>query len=370
MTQHAPLSPSSAARWVKCPASVSLSAAIPEDDESESSEEGTLAHAVAAAVLQGGVLPTDGVTEEMLDGVEVYFDDVAKVKQLVGRDDLLVVEQHVDNSIISTSNHGTPDAWMLGSSTQVADVWLWDYKFGHRQVEVFENWQLINYAILIYANLKAENNAADIVHFHLRVVQPRAFHPDGVVREWVVSSDQLRPYAVKLQEAAQLALSPEPKAVINPECRDCKARHVCNELQSAGYAAVQYASVGLPIEMSPEASAIELALMQDAADVLKARISGKEQEIIQHLKLGTAVKGWSLERGTGRKRWTGTFDEITALSDMLGVEVRKTSLITPTQAIKAGIPESVVAGYSETPSGEIKLMRDNGALQRKVFNHV
>lgn len=367
MTAHAPLAPSSAARWVKCPASVSMSAAIPEE-ESEQSKEGTLAHAVAAAMLRDEPLPTDGVTEDMLDGAEAYVDDIELVKRIIGRHDLLSVEIGVGNPVIHKDNHGTPDAYMLGSVNNIADVWLWDYKFGHRQVEVFENWQLLNYAILIYANIK--HIAAPKVNFHLRVVQPRSYHPDGIVREWVVSSDQLRPYAVKLQEAAQLAMMPEPKAVVNSECLDCKARHVCNVNQSSAYAAVHYSGVGIPLEMSPEASGVELSLMQAAADVLAARISGKEQEIMRHLKLGASVNGWSLKQGSGRKRWARPYAEIVALSEMVGVDVRKPTLITPTQAIKAGMPESVVSGYSETPIGEIKLTRDDGALARKVFNHV
>ena len=51
-SDHALLSPSSAKRWLSCPASIALSAGIPEPPESPYAAEGTLAHAVAESKLR------------------------------------------------------------------------------------------------------------------------------------------------------------------------------------------------------------------------------------------------------------------------------------------------------------------------------
>jgi len=53
---------------------------------------------------------------------------------------------------------------------------------------------------------------------------------------------------------------------------------------------------------------------------------------------------------------------------MMGVALAKPGAITPKQAIKAGLPKEIVASYSETPSGEIKLVASDATQIRKVFS--
>ena len=70
-TTHPRLRPSAAHRWMRCP----YSAQPPEDEPTTSSyaEEGTLAHAVAAARL-GVILPVPEHTDEMAGHVQTYVD--------------------------------------------------------------------------------------------------------------------------------------------------------------------------------------------------------------------------------------------------------------------------------------------------------
>ena len=53
MSQHALLSPSSAHRWLACPASVAASAGL-QDTPSEHAVVGTVAHDIAACALETG----------------------------------------------------------------------------------------------------------------------------------------------------------------------------------------------------------------------------------------------------------------------------------------------------------------------------
>ena len=48
---HAPLAPSSAARWVQCPGSVVMSRAFPDAGDSIEAAEGTSAHEMAKRIL-------------------------------------------------------------------------------------------------------------------------------------------------------------------------------------------------------------------------------------------------------------------------------------------------------------------------------
>ena len=360
--QHAVLTPSSAARWDQCSGSVKLEALYPQE-ETEKSREGVLAHAVCAALLQGSNAPA-GATDEMLDGADLYVDEIHKH---VDNGIPLLVESKVDCGYIDPNCWGTPDAWAVDRAAGV--LYVWDYKFGHRHVEVFENWQLIAYAagILEVAGL---SKGANIHTVNLTVVQPRSYHHDGPVRSWKIRVDELQGYFVKLSMRAKAAMRPDAPTSTGRECGDCSARHACPTLQSAAYSAVERAGENVTFDMPPEALGRELAVMRSAAEILEARISGLENEVLGNIKRGVAVRGWATEQGTGREKWSRPIEEILALGEMMGVAVSKPGAITPKQAVKAGLPAAVVAGYTETPKGEIKLIRDNGSFTRKIFQGV
>ena len=364
---HALLPPSSASRWVPCPGSVMMEAMHPEtEDEREKAAEGDLAHLVCHNMLLGKPLP-DGATDEMVEAAEIYCEDIQTVLKAAGP----VVQPHVElklwkgnRVLFDENNWGTPDC--VVNDIPHFKLYVWDFKFGHRYVEVFENMQLINYAILSLCN-DMSGKIPEGIEVHLRIVQPRSYHPDGAIREWVVKSDDLWSYRNLLAEAGKLAVSANPPTKTNSECRDCRARHACPTLQEAGYLAVDTAGKALPFDMPPEAVGRELAVMQKAHDLLKARIDGLENEVLGNIKRGVPITGWMTKQGTGRKKWDKPLEEVIALGQMMGVDVSKADAITPTQAIKAGIPAAVVDSYSVTPVGEIKLVRDNGAQARKVF---
>lgn len=72
MSAHAKLSPSSAERWMNCPGSVVLSEGMP-DKTTQFAEEGTMAHAVAEAMLLGNPYQAD---KDMETYCKLYVDHV------------------------------------------------------------------------------------------------------------------------------------------------------------------------------------------------------------------------------------------------------------------------------------------------------
>jgi hypothetical protein len=56
------------------------------------------------------------------------------------------------------------------------------------------------------------------------------------------------------------------------------------------------------------------------------------------------------------------------MATMMGVDISKPGALTPKQSIKAGLPAATVAMYSETPVGELKLVRDDGSAARLAFS--
>ena len=177
--EHALLPPSSAARVIQCPASLFMCSQFPETDDNPKALEGTQAHEVNVAMWTGQPIPSFA-TEEMLEGAEMWCETLG------ARTDVYY-EQVVDCSQIHPDNWGTPDAWAYDEMT--ATLHVWDYKFGHRHVKAFENWQLINYAAGIWTS-----GGYNVSNFELTIVQPRSYHADGPVRSWSVDRVQMEGY--------------------------------------------------------------------------------------------------------------------------------------------------------------------------------
>ena len=351
MIDHAPLAPSSAARRMQCPGSRAMCLNYPEP-QNVSAAEGELAHAVCAATILGQPIPPNA-TEEMLDGADLWMDTV-------GIYEVPHVEERLPCQMLHPDCWGTPDFWASSDGAfQVAD-----YKFGHRYVEVFENWQLLSYAAGVIFKLRLTHFDTKI---RLTLVQPRCYHADGPVRHWDLTLGEIQPYLERLRANCEISMTPDAYLMVGAECRDCSARHACSALQAAAYETVELSKRNVPFDMAPSAIGGELALMRKAADLLNHRISGLENEVLGRIKQGQSVPGWMTQQGQGREKWSHPVEEVIALGQMMGIDVSKPGAVTPKQAIKAGLPAELVRSYSETPTGSISLVPDTGDQARKAF---
>lgn len=375
MTAHALLAPSSAFRWVNCPLSASLEAAYPETEPSPASLEGTAAHWVVEMQLRGtpvalGDTAPNGVevTRDMLEGAELVQADIADE---LGRNwqDLLFIEKQVQiPRIHPTDNWGTPDyfGWMAEDHDTLR---VWDYKFGHGIVEAFENWQLLDYAIGILGDAYLPETVLELI-----VIQPRAYHRDGPMRRWRIRAGDIGPYFLRLRESAALATGPKPPALVTTEgCANCRGRHACEALQREAYWAADKAKEFGAFDLSGHALGLELRELRRAQDILKARVSGLEEEAAARIKKGERVAFWMMESTPGRLTWTKPVEEVLVLGQVLGLDLAKEpDAITPTQALAAAkavkLPAELFDAYTVRPSGAVKLSPDNGDLARLTFS--
>lgn len=361
---HSPYAPSAAARWVRCPLSRAMAERFPEES-GPAAIEGTAAHWVAEQTVLGrppeaGTLTPNSqeVTDEMLDGAELYADDI------LGTVPTAILETPVACPSIHPQCWGTPDARYVADNRGI--LYLWDYKYGHRPVDPFENYQLTCYASGLLDEMGVDGISDQHTRVVFRVVQPRAYHSAGPVREWSCMASELRPLINILHNAAHR----EPDAFqVSDECEDCPGRHSCKALQ---FTALTHADAagrqGLPEVLAPSEAALELRLLQRAAGRIRARITGLEGQVEGLLRAGQSVPGFRMAQGSARERWTRPASEVIALGVMLGVDVAKPSAaITPKQARDAGLPGTVVAAYSERPTGAMKLVPDDGEMFRRIF---
>lgn len=372
MSAHAILAPSAAARWVACAGSVALAALFPETESGEEAREGEAAHWAAFEILHaspvavGQVAPNGYVlTEEMIEGAQEYADAIDKElaeRQLTRA--VLVVERRVNIFHIHAQNWGTPDCWFYDPVRKT--LVMFDFKFGHRMIEVFECWQLVDYVAGVAVELGLDDltNAVKMV-----IVQPRSFHRDGPVREWLTRLSDLRAQINILTMAAERALEPGAKCTPNPECEYCPARHACEAVQHSAYRAVALSKGSTPLVLSPAAVGLELRTLEAAEQALAARISGLKAQAVALFKGGAQVPGWAMVPTSGREAWREDkpLAELLQLGTLFGIDLAKPAAITPTQARKKGMPEEVIAQYAGKPSRGLALERDDGSTARRVF---
>lgn len=375
---HAFLAPSSAARWGVCALSARLEAAYPEAEDSPASLEGTAAHWVVQLTLEGRPPALDqqapngvAVTREMLEGADLVVETIRSALG-DGWRGLLTIEQRVQIPRIHPAEcWGTPDyrAWLdLSDGRRI--LFLWDYKFGHGIVEAFENQQLIAYASGLLSEAAVDGLEEQSTWVMMSVIQPRSFHRDGPVRHWRALASDLRAHVNILHMQAEEALGPNPKARPDPgACKNCRGRHACEALQRAAYQAADKGQQAQAIDLSPLALGRELRELTRAQALLEARVSGLQAQAEATIKRGALVPFWMLESAPGRMKWTKPAAEVLALGQMLGLNLAAPpDVITPTQAKKAGLPESLVEAYAARPPGAAKLVPDDGAKARLTFS--
>lgn len=359
MTDHAIIAPSSLARTVQCPGSVVMQQRYPEADGPEALE-GQAAHWVLEQMLHGqtcavGQVAPNGcvVTDEMIEGADLFIESVPADAG----------PANVEQKVICGAIHecwGTPD-WFARLSHR--RVQIRDYKFGHGYVEAYQNWQGVAYASGVLGEYLLHQTDDCIVEFI--IVQPRNYHPAGPVRKWSVTVDDLKGYWLGADRAAREALGDSPTLRVGPECKHCTARHACPTLASAALDALDDAGKSVPLDLKTPEAAAELRRLDYAAQLLDARRSGLEQQLLRAASLGEPVPYFHVEHGNGREEWAVPAEQVLALGGLYGVDLAAPrEPITPFQARKKGVD---VPGFSKRQSGAAKLVADSPHQAAKIF---
>lgn len=353
-TGHARFAPSSLHRIMRCAGGVALCEQVPEEDSS-ASREGTAAHYVLERLLRDGErIPVDAlapngelVTQEMVEGADLAAGYIAE--HATG-------PLHIEEQL-STGLHcdcwGTPDVWFSGDES----LHVFDYKFGHRLVEPEENYQLIAYAC------GARRKETRII---LHIIQPRWYHRGGPLRSWALTAEQLAEYGNRIRDRLALIDESSPLSVTPEGCRDCRARHICPALQEAAGGILDLTREAEPLDLDAHAIGLELTLLQQAEDLLKARISGLSTQAEAMIRSGKPVPGFAVVSNPGRERWKVPVKEVKALGQLWGTPLVEEKPITPNQARKILPNPQVLSGLTERPAGS-KLEKVDLAETSRIF---
>lgn len=384
MGEHALLAPSSADRWVNCPGSVRFEAQYPEKPPHPMTEEGTAIHEVAAKVLQDFIerdvkghtfkradflntTASNGVviTGEMLDVAEVYIRDVMQVSTRF-KGAKVLLEHRVFMDSIHPENWGTLDAAILFYDMDARELVVEDLKAGWGIVEVWDNWQLLDYVFGLLSDMLKRNWPLPEV-IELRLVQPRPYHRQGPVRVQRIHMSELSSYAERLKASAYDALGPDPTFQAGKWCDHCLGCATCPAAMQAGYRVIERLRNITAQDLSGEALGKHLTWLDDAKVLLKALYDALEDKALIDIQQGRGVPGYEWASKESRVKWTAPMADVHAIGDLYGVELRVVEAPTPKQAITAGIPETVINSMSSSHKTGIKLVKADIRLAEKTF---
>lgn len=232
---HSKLGASGAERWMNCPGSVTLLQMLKLDpsDEPDYRADGVLAHAIAAKCLETKTDAwehmDDKFGEDLSIAVQTYID---YVRPLMFQATSVRIEQRMYRPDLHPDFFGTADLALYFAQERTLDVT--DYKNGEGiVVEVEWNPQVMYYAF----GLLDQYPEAETIR--LRIIQPRAFHPDGPVREWTISREHLEVWAREGLLPAMTNAEMDRTLDVGEWCRFCPAKLICPALRGLFGAAVK-----------------------------------------------------------------------------------------------------------------------------------
>ena len=314
---HARLSPSSAHRWTRCPRSIGMAEHFPRSG-SVYTEEGTLAHALAEAILSApeGERETDPAVRraekladafcrdhpEMDNNVEAmrkdlelyveYVDETTSRALLSKGGGLRLLETDVDLSAYVPECHGTADAVVICDDF----IEIVDLKYGKNTlVEAEDNEQLMIYALgaLDLARTLTDYDPPVVV---MTIVQPRMYN---------ISTDSLT--VKELTDWGTFSLSPCGNAALSDDrasagewCRWCAGDGKCkaqkeyyDELEKTHQAWLKDHTV------SPE----DLAEVLDRSKSLESWLKKIRADALEMVLQGGEIPGYKLVAGRSVRRY-------------------------------------------------------------------
>lgn len=289
---HSTLGASAAERWMECPGSnvIINTLDLPPSDESDFAKEGTAAHEAAAHCESKGLdaFEIEGreflgykVDIEMVDAIQEYLDEIARRRAehlALGNICKELTEYRVSGDFHPLF-FGTVDKAIVGE--YILDVI--DLKYGAGiAVDAEDNKQLKYYAVGILEKFIGPLTG----RVRLTIVQPRAFHILGPIREWETTVEELLEWKKNTLIPAMNRAEVDVTLTPGDHCRFCPAKIVCPVLTAIFGASVR-ADASALVNLSSTTLALDYSLIDASKHYWKA----VEVEVFRRLSNGEVVSG-------------------------------------------------------------------------------
>jgi hypothetical protein len=361
------LRPSSASRWIACPASARLSTLVPYQESGEAAKIGTAIHALAETCFQldtdpmkfvGQVVEGITMTEENCSFALEHLQAIWAIQDEVGHvkvEQLFKLYQEPAFSL-----QGTADVVGISQDKLI----IADLKTGRGYVDA-DSEQMKIYALgaLLHHSQKPKE-----VEF--QIIQPH----HGEKRIHRMSVDELGVWETEvLLPAINDAVSDAPRyAPSESACQWCPAKHICSA-QKEQFDIVA-AQPDISVMSKDNIKAVMLALtpvqisaILDKAPLVEKFIEAVKDHATKQMEAGAVLPGWQLQPKRASRKWIDSETARQSLTDagLTDSQIFQTELISPTQAEKLLAKEQrvILDDLTAKVSSGVTLARDRGFTQ-------
>lgn len=311
-------------------------------------DEGTAAHAAAHAIFTNAATLEQLINTKHTNGVVLTEQLLTHVGEYLSALDCGETEANTTLEIEGVAIIAARcDHRSLSADGRVLTID--DLKMGYGVRTPAMNWTLIHhaYSTCVEWNVRPE-------YVSLRIHQPRAFHPLGPLRSWVISYDDLLGYYGQLVDKIR---RDDPTLNTGDACLKCRKRNNCPANREMVGNCVDVAHELTDDNLSNDALSSELDLLKVAKERISSRLESLEGTARHEIDAGHVVPNYSVEQGEGQRRWiSGLTAE--GLSAMTGKDLyEKPKTVTPAEAVRRGVPDHIVKSLSERPNTGLKLVR-------------
>ncbi|EIC4908535.1 DUF2800 domain-containing protein [Salmonella enterica] len=401
--EHALLSPSSAKKWLSCPAALACEFGLP-NESGQAAVNGTVMHLVAETVLNR-VIKGEDVRADTYKGVYALNEGKGPIKALVKPEKgaVLITDDFVSQvskyadycrpiidaaelveveSRVNLTRVLHPGAELNGETLQTfgtADLVavmpsaphdcgtghmliVGDLKTGRHKVLAKENKQMMLYALGL---LRVYKRLYDITAVRLVIFQPYA----GGADEWDTTPEALEQFgkfaqgralrAIDAFQRGKKGLKPADFRPGNDACQWCRFAEKCNAKRKVASREIEsdladgiLADEGTKTEMSLD----QLKAEYDKLPLMRQHIADIEKAMYAALMRGETVEGLKLVEGRPGNRSWDLPDDIGDLVAQWGIEdlMTKQSLLSPTEA------EKVMKGHEKWELLKARITRKPG----------
>jgi len=320
------LRPSSASRWIACPASARLSLQVPYEESGEAAKIGTAIHSLSETCWQldqdpmdyvGKVIEGITMTRENAEFALAHIRTVAALEKELGT---IKVEQYgVAYETLLAKVGGTADVVAYNLDKSILEIA--DLKTGRQWVDA-DSEQMKIYALGIMSKLV---KVFDTVR--LTIVQPQT----GENRTYITTGDDLFGWKADtlipaVVSAADGSSEPTPEKAA---CQYCPAKMICPAQTKALEAVPVTADV---TTLTPD----QVSDLLDKAELVEDFITALRKQATKTLTEGGVLRGWQMAPKRPTRQWTKESDAVKALLSA-GVpekQIYETSIISPAAADK------------------------------------
>ena len=321
---HALLSASGAHRWLNCPPSAVAAEAYQQQD-TDFTREGTLAHEVAEAVAGGRIaaanVETDdntGVTNEMIECAEAYRDYIQE--QTKSERTVKLLEQRVDFSPWVPDGFGTCDCILI----QGDELTIIDYKYGQGvAVSAEDNPQLKLYAL---GALYDFGIVCGVTKINMHIFQPRI---NNISQESITASELMEWAEKVVKPTAQKAIKGKGNYSAGSWCKFCPHAGRCRQLTKTCTEYVETHSLRAAVPVLASHEVAEVLQMEPLISLWLKRV--KEQALSTLLE-GGEIPGYKVVEGKlGNRKWK---DELQVAQSLKAAgydlsDITETKLLSP-----------------------------------------